>query len=269
MDGELRARVNGIEQTNQQRDANISTMMMRDEQMRREASDARAREESLRQQIMELESQVRQGMMGSMDQGNTQPRLQQLERNMSDLMQEREMLRERVASLEDELGGAPPGQAPGQYSQLYGPERGAGRGFSPPPYGPEPGYDARRPSSPGPGYGRQPMRSTWDEGRSPGMQYGAQPGYGPQEPMGPDAYGMNQPMQGAGPYPPMDWRGGPGMGSPRMGSPRMGLGTTPQQMRRASQDRWRQKQWEEAPANAAWAQNKNGAPRGTHFLPGR
>jgi hypothetical protein len=71
------------------------------------------------------------------------------------------------------------------------------------------------------------------------------------QPMGQDTYAMpNQPMSRRGAY-------GPRMSA--YGQP------TPQQIRRASQAKWRQRQREEAPANAAWAQNKYFAPRSTQF----
>merc|ERR1719399_270107 len=141
-DGQLTARVNFLEQSNQQRDANISEVMARDDAARREASEARAREETLRRQFTDFEARLQQEMMDlgrQVGDQDTQAEIERIDANQEDLTR-------RIEFLEETVGAEMPegGPRPGPYMPRRGPgPRGArpGRAFSAPPYGMDPDFE--------------------------------------------------------------------------------------------------------------------------------
>lgn len=175
-DGELRARVNSLEQASERQQRDIGEMRAREDAVRREASEARAREESWKRQYTEFENRISQDVIdlnaraadATSAQANTQQRMSRLEQsterveeNLSDVMERdqaasrqvaewrsrEEQLTRRLAALEGAIG-VEPMEGPG------------------------------RPPSPGRGY-VVPGRDPRGRGRSPGRGYSAPPFPGP------------------------------------------------------------------------------------------
>lgn len=239
-DGELRARVNSLEEANQRQEADLRDLMAREESARREASEARAREESWKRQYADFENRISEEVEdlsaraqdASTFQSNAQARMSRLEQsterveeNLADVMERdqgasrqvaewrarEEQLTRRLSELEDVIGLEPmegPGRAP----------------------------------SPGPKYGRGPRGRS---GRSPGR---SRP-YGPAGDWraGPEAPWDEPPFPEVAPLGERPRRGF----SPRGGPGRAGL----RGAEARAQQRWEREQGP-GPSDWPWDQNE-------------